>query len=87
MYLTDDTYSTTELQRAISLSPLSKPAIAAFVGFYKVAKDFLDARIFLEIRMQIEQLYQFSKMAREILSQTSLQIRAECPVTFDKRYN
>ncbi len=31
-------------------------------------------------------LYQFSKMAREILSQTSLQIRAECPVTFDKRY-
>lgn len=72
MYLTDDTHSTTELQRAISLSPLSKPAIAAFVGFYKVAKDFLDARIFLEIRMQIETLIETPLNLRKSLDQAKM---------------
>jgi len=72
MYLTDDTYSTTELQRAISLSPLSKPAIAAFVGFYKVAKDFLDTRIFLEIRRQIEQLIETRLNLRKSLDKAKM---------------
>jgi len=72
MYLTDDTHSTTELQRAISLSPLSKPAIAALIGFYKVAKDFLDARIFLEIRMQIETLIETPLNLRKSLDQAKM---------------
>lgn len=56
MYLTDDSKSTKDLQDAIALSPYSKPAIAAFLSIYKSAKDFLDARIFLEIRKQVEHL-------------------------------
>jgi hypothetical protein len=72
MYLTDDTYSTPELQHTISLSPLSKPAIATFIGFYKVAKDFLDARIFLEIRRQIEQLIETPLNLRKSLDKAKM---------------
>lgn len=56
MYLTDDTISTKQIQDAVSQSPVSKPAVTAFLSIYQSAKDFLDGQIFRQIRANIETL-------------------------------
>jgi hypothetical protein len=59
-----------------------RPGAVSFLALSATAA--IPVRIYSLVQFGVS--YQFSKMAREISSQTSLKVGTKFPVTFDKRY-